>query len=79
MGLVDSQSFKTTGVSREQRGYDGGKKVKGRERRLLMDIQGLVLKAKIHSAEVQDRQGIKFLLDTRAGMPPLLVDGRRLH
>src|SRR5215217_8377370 len=32
--IVDSQSVKTTGVGGEQRGYDGGKKVKGRKRHL---------------------------------------------
>ena len=47
-GIVDSQSIKTTGVSGEERGYDGGKKVKGRKRHLLVDTQGLVLKAKVH-------------------------------
>src|SRR3712207_849191 len=31
-GVADSQSVKTTGVGGEQRGYDGGKKVKGRKR-----------------------------------------------
>src|SRR5215212_9098688 len=43
-GIVDSQSAKTTGVGGEQRGYDGGKKIRGRKRHLLVDTEGLVLK-----------------------------------
>jgi len=42
-GIVDSQCAKTTGVGGEQRGYDGGKKVRGRKRHLLVDTEGLVL------------------------------------
>ena len=49
-GIADSQSAKTTGVGGEQRGYDGGKKVRGRKRHLLVDTEGLVLKAKVHRA-----------------------------
>ena len=30
----------------EQRGYDGGKKVRGRKRHLLVDIEELVIKVK---------------------------------
>ena len=61
-GIVDSQSAKTTGVGGERRGYDGGKKVRGRKRHLLVDTEGLVLKAKVHSAKVPDQDGIKLLL-----------------
>jgi len=50
--MVDSQSAKTTGVGGEARGYDGGKKVRGKKRHLLVDTEGLVLKAKVHSAKV---------------------------
>src|ERR687885_674803 len=61
--IVDSQSAKTTGVGGEARGYDGGKKVRGRKRHLLVDTEGLVLKAKVHSAKVPDQDGIKLLLE----------------
>jgi putative transposase len=63
-GIADSQSAKTTRVSGEHRGYDGGKKVRGRKRHLLVDTEGLVMKAKeVHSAKVPDQDGLKLLLE----------------
>jgi putative transposase len=59
---MDSQSVKTTGVGGEERGYDGGKKIRGRKRHLLVDTEGFVLKARVHSAKVIDQEGIKMLL-----------------
>jgi putative transposase len=50
-------------VGGEQRAYDRGKKVKGRKRHILVDTEGFVLKAKVHSAKVMDYEGIKTLLD----------------
>jgi putative transposase len=62
-GIVDSQSVRTTGVGGTERGFDPAKKVEGRKRHLLVDTEGLVLKAKIHSAKVPDEDGIRLLLD----------------
>jgi putative transposase len=62
-GIVDSQSAKTTGVGGEARGYDGGKKVRGRKRHLLVDTEGLVLNARVHSAKVPDQDGIRLVLE----------------
>jgi putative transposase len=71
-GMVDSQSAKSTGVGGEARGYGDGKKVRGRKRHLLVDTEGLVLKAKVHSAKVPDQDGIKLVLETARDRLPRL-------
>jgi putative transposase len=62
-GIVDSQTTKTTGVGGQERGFDPAKKVEGRKRHLLVDTEGLVLKARVHSANVPDQDGIRLLLE----------------
>jgi putative transposase len=62
--IVDSQSAKTTGVGGPARGYDGAKRLKGRKRHILVDALGLVLLARVHSADVHDRDGARELVQT---------------
>jgi transposase len=63
---------KTTGVGGEQRGGAGGKKVRGRKRHILVDTEGLVVEARVHSARVPDQDGIRRLLEpARPRLPRL--------
>jgi putative transposase len=65
--IVDSQTAKTTGVGGNERGFDPAKKVEGRKRHLLVDTEGLVLEARVHSAKVPDADGIRLLLEPVKG------------
>lgn len=60
--ILDSQSVKTTHIAGGQRGYDGGKKVKGRKRHLIVDTLGLILAVAVHSAQEQDYDGAPLVL-----------------
>jgi len=59
-GIIDSQSVKTIYAS-EDRGIDGGKKVKGRKRHIVVDIMGNLLAVVVHAANIHD---------TKSGIDP---------
>jgi putative transposase len=68
-GVIDSQSVKTT-ESGGIRGYDAGKKIKGRKRHILTDTCGYLVHAVIHAADIQDRDGAPLVLkDVRQSFP----------
>jgi transposase len=47
---------------RGARGYDAGKKIKGRKRHIAVDTQGNLLTVVVHSAGIQDRVGARAVL-----------------
>jgi len=70
--IIESQSSKTSAVRGDERGYDGGQKILGRKRHLLVATQGLLLAVKVHAANMLDRQGAPLLLAPLAGCLPRL-------
>jgi putative transposase len=59
---IDSQSVKSTEVGGPERSYDGGKKIKGRKRHLLVDTLGLLIAVLITAAGVDDGAAAPLLL-----------------
>ncbi|WP_206363244.1 transposase [Sinomicrobium pectinilyticum] len=63
MGIIDSQSAKTTRSRAQERGFDGGKKIKGRKRHIVVDTLGLLLVVVVHSATQRDSKAAFRVLE----------------
>ena len=72
---IDSQSVKTTEMGGPERGYDGGKNIKGRKRHLLVDTLGLLLAVLLTSARLDDGVAAPLLLShvTPQNLPRLVT------
>ncbi|MGT2908183.1 IS5 family transposase [Streptococcus dentiloxodontae] len=69
--IIDSQSVKTTDAS-ENRGIDGGKKVKGRKRHIVVDTMGNLLDVVVHAANLHDtKSGILVARQVMAQYPTI--------
>ncbi|MFC8450263.1 IS5 family transposase [Kitasatospora sp. NPDC057223] len=62
-GIIDAQSVKgAASVPAASRGFDGGKKVNGRKRHIVVDALGLLLTVMVTAASVTDRDAGQTLL-----------------
>ncbi len=62
-GIIDAQSVKgAASVPAATRGFDGGKKVNGRKRHIVVDTLGLLLAVTVTAASVTDRDAARSLL-----------------
>lgn len=72
--IIDAQSVKTSAQG-GPKGFDAGKKVKGRKRHLITDTLGLLLAVSITVASVQDRDAAEPLVAVAKSKYPTLVKG----
>ena len=66
-GCLDSQSVQTTEVGGAERGFDNGKKVKGRKRPVFVETLGLLLIVVVTAAALSDQAGARKILQQMRG------------
>jgi putative transposase len=70
-GIIDSQSSRTT-LAGDDCGYDGGKKVKGRKRHIVVDTLGNLLEIVVHAANMHDTKAAHLVLSKVAKKYPTI-------
>lgn len=71
--ILDAQSVKTVEQPATCRGFDGGKRVKGRKRHIAVDTLGLLLVVAVTAANVGDRTGARLVAGGLVGRFARLV------
>jgi transposase len=78
MGVIDAQSVKNT-ESAQEKGYDGGKKVSGIKRHIVVDTNGLPHAMGVSKASLTDRDGAVMTFETNredlSEVKKILADG----
>ena len=73
VGIIDSQSVKTTRSGGLCRGIDGGNKVTGRKRNIVVDTMGLIMVVVVHAANIHDSKSAQFVISELRGRFSRLV------
>jgi transposase len=66
VGIIDSQSVKAGNVCEGDIGFDGGKKIKGRKRHIVVDTLGLIMIIVIHAANIHDSVGARAVMQLKS-------------
>jgi len=61
-GIIDSQTVKGTPESTHESGFDGGKRIQGRKRHIVVDTIGYLLIVVVHAANIYDGRAARFVV-----------------
>lgn len=79
LGIIDSQSVKTTRRGSQSRGIDGGKRIKGRKRHIICDTLGLPVSVIVHAANIHDSKAapevLRELANVTDSVTTVIADG----